>query len=190
MFAYKFAFTVSMSQLPIVVKPGETKYIDIYYSPTNINWQYDTMYISDNCSVIAIPLSGFGEKNFGEGVTDCDVPVNMGTRSIDVPKIMTLKNPVPNPTSSQGKIPFTLIIQSDTELELDVPIIYSLNLFDVYGNKISLASSINIFSRINKENQLETNGEFIFDLQKLPLGVYLIQIIFEGKNFVFPIVKY
>ena len=171
-FAKKFAFTAPMSQFPLKILPNETKEILIFYTPTNIDEQFDTIYFVDNCSIREIPLSGFGKRNSDNSLTVCDVEVRVVTHSIQQKRIFTVGNLIPNPVGTSAKISFVGHMQYAPTVQI----------YDVIGNEIET-------NFVVSEEENFGNGEIIIDTENLKSGIYFLRINLEGTNYLRIFVK-
>jgi len=191
-FRYKFAFTTPMSQFPITILPLDSTELIIYYSPTNLGWQYDTIYINDNCSIWDIPLSGFGKGNIDSTTGTCDIMITISTHSITQAEIVKLGTPIPNPIDSKGKISYKIIIETAGNIENKTNNIsnnWTFQLYDLIGTPIDIPHTIEE-KNVEIINKTEIhNGEINFDMKKIYPGVYFIRISYGSATKVFSIIK-
>jgi len=124
-----------MSQFPLTIPAQSSKDILIYYNPTNINLQTDTIFIKDYCNTHKLILSGFGNKSFYSANASCNVNVVITTRSVPNTTIQ-LNLPAPNPIYDANicSIPFTIITDASSP-NLDMP---SLQLLNLIGEQLKI----------------------------------------------------
>ncbi|MCL2039966.1 MAG: hypothetical protein FWG85_06015 [Bacteroidetes bacterium] len=201
-FRYKFAFTTPMSQFPITILPNDSAELIICYSPTNLNLQYDTIYINDNCSVLDIPLSGFGKPNADSTTGVCDITIAISTHSITQKEIIKLGLPVPNPTDNKSKISYKIIIEKPEpnitksysnnnipQPDANMSKNFTLQLYDIIGTPIDINYNIDAKNIEITDNTETHNGEINFDMKTLNSGVYFIRITYSTASKVFSIIK-
>lgn len=202
-FRYKIAFTTPLSQFPIIIPANGSEELIVFYSPTNLDWQYDTIYIEDYCSTHPIPLQGFGLGNIDSTNGPCDINIIISTRSIIQKEIIQLGLPIPNPSNNKGKISYKIIFETDSDLNItktsaanndlqssdNISEKIKLQLYDMIGNPIDIDYSIDKKEiEIIDEKEIH-NGEINFDIRKLYSGVYFIRISYETASKVFSIIK-
>ena len=189
-FAKKFAFTVPVSQFPITLEPNESKNILIYYTPTNINEQFDTIYFRDNCTVREIPLSGFGKRNVDSAISICDIEIKATTHSVVQKKIFTVGSIVPNPVASKGKISYTVTTDlSENFIDNSDNSNVTVQIYDALGNMLSTQFVREVINIIRTEQNEIENGELIIDTQHLARGIYFLRINLENTNYLQTIIK-
>jgi hypothetical protein len=99
------AFSIPVSQMPLILKPGEKNALAICYHPLIASNDIDTMErdtvgIYYGCSEKLIPLSGIGVQILGKTETNCDVVLR--SEIVTVPGLIS--GPYPHPLQDHGNI--------------------------------------------------------------------------------------
>ena len=189
-FAQKFAFTAPVSQFPLIIPPNETKEILIYYTPTDINEQNDTIYFQDNCTMRKIILSGFGKKNADSAISICDIDIKIATNSVIQKKIFTVGSLAPNPVGTKGKISYTGVTPASYPLFADDNSHnITVQIYDLLGNKIETNFTKEIIALFKTEQYEIEKGELIINTHHLKSGIYFLRINFEDTNYLQMIVR-
>lgn len=152
--SFKTDYSVPESQLPAIIKPGETVEFEICFHPTEVmeNAITDTVKILMNCAERKIPLLGNAEPKINTGTSKCDVPLKLLTNK--VPKSFFLEV-YPNPMTEKGIIRASIPAEGDYEL-------YLSNIFGDVSQKIANVSIAN-------------GGIYEFEIETgdIPAGTYI-----------------
>ncbi|MDR0926682.1 MAG: hypothetical protein LBO69_02815 [Ignavibacteria bacterium] len=180
-FANKYAFTAPQSQFPITIQPYGTALLLIYFTPTDLDLQEDTLYLLDNCSTHFIPLSAFSKKGIDSAEGLCNTIVTITTRSANVKKIMTLTQPMPNPTSTMGKIVYQITADAEDNFANNFVNDIKVITYDMLGREIDIPYNVKSMAK-TQENEI---GEITYNLQNVNSGVYFMRIVLDDAQHLF-----
>jgi hypothetical protein len=148
-------FSIPPSQLPITIKPQETKTIIVCFAPNKAQSYIDSVFIPFDCYSTIIPVKGKAIALQSKDNTECGANIVISLNSL--PKDFIVDNL--QTVDSQSKITGTIGVTQQTS-----PIIV---IYDEYGRWI-------------KEFQLETlkpgYHEFVLDISDINSGFYLVSI--------------
>lgn len=190
LFSKKHAFSCSISQLPVIIAANSQEKIKIYYSPTDITIERDTIIFQDICSSHYIPLVGYGNINMDTSYSHCDVPITIKTKKILYKNKLIIAEPTPNPTKNFTKINYFYFFENNIEEknneeeELDLQNM-TCEIYSILGQKIFLPFKNTI---VNKHANFENNiffvvGELELYLENLPIGMYFIKTTYRQQTY-------
>ncbi len=156
-------FSLPASQIPVTLKPGETKSIIICFNPLTADTSTinDTLKFEFNCMEMKIAVTGAGLPKIQDADSKCNIPVRFTIN--ELPSNMFLNQNEPNPAAGTSVIKFGLNKENNT----------SLKVYDIFGNTRSV-----LVSGIMKAG----NYEIDFDTKDLPQGIYIYVLSSDGKR--------
>ena len=154
--AIKSDYSIPESQFPATIAPGETKYFDICFHPTEAfdGFISDTAKLIINCAERNIPLMGVSEPKISDAISRCDVPLKLLTKK--VPRSYFLEI-YPNPVIEGGIIRAGIPNKGE----------YALLIQNVFGNIVKSITTVNLNGGI---------FEFEFTTSDIPAGTYILTI--------------
>lgn len=161
-------FSIPQSQIPICLKPKESKSIRLYFSPKELGRLTDTLLLMAPCVRIQAILTGFSEANNYFGNSSCNLPVYMTTQNITSKHYIAFSLPEPNPATEIIKIPSTV------EKGYKIDYIHAI-LYDLYGNAYYPKVEFSNFSIQNSTNF--DNFKIIIHIENLSQGLYFLKIM-------------
>jgi hypothetical protein len=99
-------FSIPISQLPFVIRSGETRSIRVCFSPNELRTYRDTLILRGNCLGDTLVLEGVGISTERLLNSRCDVPILL--RTISTPTSLTILNTAPNPSSGKTSLALEL----------------------------------------------------------------------------------
>lgn len=155
-------FSNPLSQLPITIGPLEEMDFVVCYLPSALYTQRDTIIIGDYCKRRLI-VQSVGKPNIYDGNTQCDIPLNSITTSINTPGL-NISSISPNPVE-RGEV-VQMLVQSTSQID-------NVEIIDVTSAPIS--QSAIIVSKGNTTNRVK-EFEVLLNTKQLGQGVYIAVI--------------
>lgn len=165
------SFSIPLSQLPLVILPNSSKYLEVCFSPDNEYNVKDTLILSDSCFQKVIYLEGLYQLNNFYGASKCDVMIRANETN-DTAEII-VSNLFPNP--SNDFLNFT-IESNATDIMINTS---QLKIYNTFGSEVSLSDDQIMISK--SLNQL-----FIkIEVKKFGIGPYVI--VLNNNSEIFPL---
>ncbi|MCL5992045.1 MAG: T9SS type A sorting domain-containing protein [Bacteroidetes bacterium] len=155
-------FSIPVSQLPLIIQPGESKMLKLCFSPRIVkNTRYvDTLFLVYNCIPLKIVLEGIAKPRIEEANSTCNIPLKLSV--VNLPGNNYLRQNFPNPASDKTIIGFG---NSATGF-------VSLKVYDLFGNL-----RMTVFNEELKQGVYEVQ----INIGNLEQGLYFYSLI-TGKN--------
>jgi hypothetical protein len=160
-------FSISQSQLPLIILPNSSRELEICFSPRNDKTK-DTLIIYDSCYYKELYLDGILQINSYYGASQCDVMLKAKDTVVNIESIANL---FPNPCDDF----LNFDIKSNSA---DLQISYdNFKLYNSLGNELLLPSNnVKIFNDKKQINVQIDIGQFIS-------GFYILTIDYNSKIF-------
>jgi IgGFc binding protein len=156
-------FSLTTHQYPLIIPSGESRKLTVCVKLNNINQEdmFDELIMEFNCVELRISLGGTAVEHVFDGETPCGSALKL--KMLALPKEVMLGDVYPNP--AKEKISSIIGLPEDAKVMIRV--------FDLHGN-------------LKAEDQVEDYKaglyEFSTELGNLDNGVYVYQIIVNGKK--------
>ncbi len=178
--ARNIEFSLPQSQFPITILPSESADVEICYNPSAIGEQYDTLQISDHCTPHEVPLVGIGAPNIYNGNSNCSIPVRLQSTDL-IGYFFNVSAPIPNPAQSIVSLKFERYVPSgESQVETG-------KLFNSLGIQVSAGYEKLTQSGCNDKGTYNI-GNFTFDINYLPDGLYYAIIYSKNNKFIYPVI--
>jgi hypothetical protein len=94
------AFSIPQSQLPLSIPAKSYVDINLCYCPTSDGLEIDTLILNDICSSYKIPIEAVGVSLSRDGLSYCNLPINIRIRNSKKTGIINITDPYPNPATN------------------------------------------------------------------------------------------
>ena len=164
------AFSVPVSQLPLIISAGEKKSLGICYHPLNAaneidSMERDTLGLYFACSEKLIPLSGVGKQIIGTNSTACDVTLR--SEIVTIPGLIA--GPYPHPLTDRGTIDIGMKQQGHVSI------------------RMRNAFNPNAITVLHDEFMMSGIYSISFPTQELSSGLWIMELHLPGGNTTIPI---
>lgn len=165
---YKYYFSISPSQFPIILEPKETKEVSICFAGDSAGYYDDFVEINGFCNpkrfkVIAEIIS---KKYFG--ISKCNMPINFTFNNLDKMNNYYYSLPYPNPNLN-GVITLDYVNMNKQNNEE-----FEISLYNSKGLKLDNFDKI-VDYESNSKNESYEKGKFIFN-KNIENGIYFILV--------------
>lgn len=174
------AFSIPQSQFPLTIPAQSSAYLNVCYSPTEIAIERDTLMFPDVCWPHYVYLKAEGLENIFDGNTRCDVPVRLVLDNLPDKYIFYGFEPYPNPGGGNIFVPFSRALPEGAEPTESCLLMNSLGQVLATGKE-------KITDEIAGKNYVRQYGEFVIDVSRLPQGIYLVLLKYQGGSKVFTV---
>ncbi|MFC2130065.1 T9SS type A sorting domain-containing protein [Bacteroidota bacterium] len=117
-FSRNIEFSLPQSQFPLIIPPGESREVDMCFSPSIIGEDKDTLIFSDKCASYNIPCIANGKGDEYTGSSNCNVNLKMITTDYIYSKHDLISKPYPNPVTDIAVFNFRVQAKSNVTLKL------------------------------------------------------------------------
>jgi hypothetical protein len=155
---YNTIFSIPVSQLPLIIQPGETQMLHLCFCPNQVNRlsQNDTLFLEYNCVPVKVLIKGIAKPKLETANSGCNVPIKLSIFSL--PEIDFLSQNYPNPvTGNKTTINFGISEKGDVAIKI----------FNIFGDEtknvfMDLLDKGNYEVELNTDNL--TNGIYVYTL--------------------------
>lgn len=154
-------FSIPPSQTSLLVPPGETRSIQVCFSPLENKHYSDTLFAEGFCTSDTLILTGSGKPSIALGTTRCEINVQLTTAA--APRHYFMEQNFPNPSSQLTSILVGLAQES----------LISLAVYSVLGERIAALPAAKLSAGII---------EIRLDVSQLQPGLYFYEMIFSRSN--------
>jgi hypothetical protein len=111
-------FSIPQHQLPLVLNPGDIKYISVCFRPTTVTKKVleDSLVLPFKCISSKLRLSGLATELLRDGNSACDIEMLLTTKK--APKSFFLDNVYPNPVNQLASVNIGLSEESITDIKI------------------------------------------------------------------------
>ncbi len=119
--ARNIEFSIPQHQLPLILNPGDIKYISVCFKPTTVTKKVieDSLLLSFKCISSKIKLSGLATELLRDGNSACDIEMLLTTKK--APQSFFLDNVYPNPVNLLASVNIGLSEESLTAIKIFNP---------------------------------------------------------------------